>query len=250
MHVAINLDELRVTHIHDDVNILNGLVYLEGARIRNALLHNTASPLFLCTLSQVELGKLYLNLTSKDFPPSFSELARRDVLASVIERLQTPKVREEELDAQIKVVIDYLETPIHTSVQFKYVHGSKKPKILKEGLIAITTAPASEEMLATSAQSAAQRRNVRTALTVAAPVKTPVQPRVRAPRAPGQFRGSIAKAIWEHADDAWEKAGKPVDKKVVLALRKEMMDHLEQQCGLNRNTVSVTLGDWMKDRLK
>jgi hypothetical protein len=253
MHVAIDLEKLRVTHIHGNANVLNGLVYLEGAKIRRALLHNTDNPLFLCTLSSVELNKLYHNLTLKDFPPAFNELMRRDLLASVIARMQPQKVNEAELDTQIETVIDYLETPIEISVQFKYVQGSRKPCILKDGLPVVTTAPASEEMLATSVQSAAQRRSARSAVTVASPARARAQPRAsapRTPRAPGQTRGAIAKAIWEHADVAWEKAGKPTDKKVVLALRKEMMDYLEQQCSISRSTASVTLGDWMKERLK
>lgn len=68
--------------------------------------------------------------------------------------------------------------------------------------------------------------------------------RSTAPRASG-----TRDVIFEVADGMWEDAGKPTDPKVVLALRKEIMNALEQQ-GVKRNTSSNTLGVWQKERIK
>lgn len=67
--------------------------------------------------------------------------------------------------------------------------------------------------------------------------------RSTAPRASG-----TRDVIFEVADNMWEAAGKPTDPKVVLALRKEIMNALEQQ-GVKRNTSSNTLGAWQKERI-
>ena len=67
--------------------------------------------------------------------------------------------------------------------------------------------------------------------------------RSTAPRASG-----TRDVIFEVADNMWEAAGKPTDPKVVLALRKEIMNALEQQ-GVKRNTSSNTLGVWSKERI-
>ena len=67
--------------------------------------------------------------------------------------------------------------------------------------------------------------------------------RSTAPRASG-----TRDVIFEVADNMWEAAGKPTDPKVVLALRKEIMNALEQQ-GVKRNTSSNTLGAWKKERI-
>ena len=49
-------------------------------------------------------------------------------------------------------------------------------------------------------------------------------------------------------DQLWEKAGKPMDAKVVLALRKTCMDELEAQALAKRSSASSELGNWMKAR--
>lgn len=67
--------------------------------------------------------------------------------------------------------------------------------------------------------------------------------RSTAPRASG-----TRDIIFEVADNMWEAAGKPTDPKVVLALRKEIMNALEAQ-GVKRNTSSNTLGAWQKERI-
>lgn len=67
--------------------------------------------------------------------------------------------------------------------------------------------------------------------------------RSTAPRASG-----TRDIIFEVADNMWEAAGKPTDPKVVLALRKEIMNALELQ-GVKRNTSSNTLGLWAKERI-
>lgn len=64
-----------------------------------------------------------------------------------------------------------------------------------------------------------------------------------------QARSSgVRDKIWEVADRMWEEAGKPTDKRAVLALRKCMMDALERQ-DVKRTSSSNELGNWQKARI-
>ncbi len=64
-----------------------------------------------------------------------------------------------------------------------------------------------------------------------------------------QSRGVVRDQIWQFADAQWEASGKPMDKKVVLALRKAMMPQLEKEYGIKVTTSSNELGNWMKARV-
>jgi hypothetical protein len=61
-------------------------------------------------------------------------------------------------------------------------------------------------------------------------------------------KGGVRSVIWEHADSVWSNAGKPLDKGVVMQLRKQMMTELEAQ-GIKKTSSSNELGNWMKARV-
>lgn len=82
----------------------------------------------------------------------------------------------------------------------------------------------------------------------AAEPKTAVTP--RSGGTGGGTRTAGAKAvIFELADKAWEAAGKPMDTKEVLKLRKQWMNDWEANEGIKKTTASSTLGLWQKERL-
>jgi hypothetical protein len=246
MHIAIELNQLRITHIHPLGDVVSGLVYLESAKLKHVLFDNTDAPTFLDGLTTLELNQLYHNTTGADFPLSFDDLARRDALAQVISGLQVQKVDQDELAAQIDFVSDQLEAPIETATQFKYVFGAKVPNVLDGGLFPIAAPPANADQLAQAAQLAKQRRTVRAAAPVPAPVAKRHSASAAGPRAPS---GGARPTIWAHADQVWEAAGKPMNPNEVLVLRKRMMVELEEQHGIKKSTSSTALGDWMKARL-
>lgn len=66
----------------------------------------------------------------------------------------------------------------------------------------------------------------------------------------GPPKSGTGLTIWQEADRIWKDAGSPKDPSVVVKLRKDMMDLLEQKHGIKRTTSSTTLGQWMKDRLE
>lgn len=246
MHAAIELSNMRLTHVHTDSDILGGLVYLESAKLRHVLFDDTQSPNFLDGLTTLELGLLYQNLTGVPFPPTLDDLAKREALAQRIEGVAVVKVNAEELAEQITAVFDELEAPILSAIQYRYVPGARVPRVLDDGLFPLTTAPASAEQLTQAATAAPQRRALRSAAPVAAPAAKPAAPA----RTGGAVRrGSVAQVIIAHAEKVWEAAGKPTDVDVVLKLRAQMYEDLLSEHGIKKSTSSTTLGGWMKTRL-
>lgn len=246
MHIAIDVNELCITHVHNDTRILEALVHLECTQRRHVMFVNTASPTFLSLLSTAQLNQLYCNTTGTDFPLSFDDTMRRNLIANVIEEIQVPKINAEELNSQIKIVEDELQEHLNTALQFQYVHGEQIPRILTKCLPALSAAPATVAQLKVTQQTTAQRYNAPVVPTKQIEHRSAVK--ISKTNEDGSPKGKSAFVIWEHANKVWEEAGRPKDRQTVLALRKVMMNNLEKQ-GLNRNTVSCTLGDWMKAKI-
>lgn len=78
-----------------------------------------------------------------------------------------------------------------------------------------------------------------------APV-APVQPKPAPVQPVAPKRGTVKALIHAVANQMWEEAGKPMDKKVVLALRIRIMDVLGNSHEVKRTSASVELGNWMK----
>lgn len=245
MHVAIEMNELRITHVHQLADVVGGLVYLESAKLKNILFDDTHADSFLDGLTTLELDKLYLNTTGVPFSPVIDDLTRRQAIAEVINTMQQQTVDREELRQQIEHVEAQLEAPVPTAVQFKYVFGAKVPRVLDGGLFPLHKPPLSADQLAQAAQLAPQRRVPRAATQTPATAAPKLQRQARPAAAP--VSGNRV-AIFAHADKVWEAAGKPMNPAEVLVLRKRMMVELEEQ-GIKKTTSSTALGDWMKQRL-
>lgn len=245
MRIAIDMENLWITHIHPDVDVIHGLVELEGAGTKYVLFENTDRAGFLSKLTTLELNLLYRNTTGQDFPSSVEDLTRRQVLAELVDASEYRKVVLDELEAQIQAVSDKLETTFKDATLFRYVFGARIPAINEGDLYPFKAAPVSEAQLEMAAQVAPQQREPPAVPYKApAPAARPTAPH-SAPRANG---GSVRPLVWAVADRMWEAAGKPTDKGVVLELRKKMMTVLEEN-GVKKTTSSTSLGEWMKARL-
>ena len=60
---------------------------------------------------------------------------------------------------------------------------------------------------------------------------------------------NVKEQIWDLANIMWSTAGKPTDKKLLLKLRKRIMDTLGER-GVKRTTASNELGNWQKSIIK
>lgn len=238
MFVCVDMDNLQFLHKHREHEIVSGLAYLEACD-RSTLVDNTELPNFLLTLTPLELRKLYRNTTGMDITGS-DDIVAREMLATLVNDLKDSLVIQLELDTQIAAVIDDLEK----GISWKYALGAKRPA-KQEELFGLHCKALDSTSAMLAAQRAPQHRSPR-----AAP-----KPRVAPAAAPQPAPSRPARAfnvrptIWAVADEMWKAAGSPMDKAVVLELRKKMMVVLEEKHSVKRTSSSNELGNWMKERL-
>jgi len=72
------------------------------------------------------------------------------------------------------------------------------------------------------------------------------RPSVKPAVKPARRMVGVKAIIHSVADQMWQEAGSPTDKRDVLRLRKSIMNMLELKHSVNRNTASTELGNWQK----
>lgn len=239
MFVSVDMDTLQFLHKHHDQMVLSGLSFLECPHhsVRN---ENANSEHFLLGMTPLEIRMLYRNTTGEDVTGT-DERVLREMLAMIVYDHMLPTLAlAPEVEAQIAAV----EDDLYNGIPWKYALGAKVPAKHIE-LFPNHCKPLDMVDCHKAAQMAPQRRAERAATKPrAAPAPAP-----SAPRAPKQRASSVRPTIWAVADEMWEAAGKPMDKAVVLELRKKIMVELEEKKGVKRTSSSNELGNWMKARL-
>lgn len=226
MYISIDIDGLRFLHKHADVHTVANLVWIECDAELAVDIEPVDSPNFLTRLTEEQLGTLYYNTTDEVSP-----LQQRGALLKLVQELaqRAPDapVNPFEADQQADKV------PEAERGQYRFTKHSMKPRKALE-LFPI-------KVKALSADAAKQ--HVKQTSPVPAPTPAAERP-VQRPVAPRT--GSVKETVTATANRFWEAAGKPLDTKVLLALRKEVMDELEQVNRIRRTTASSQLGQWMK----
>ena len=195
---------------------------------------------FLTGLTDLERMILYKNTTGEIAKHYASKLV--SVLLELAHRIPVREVNAAEVDIQAAFV------PELRSERYIYNPGSKFPAIQPElfKLPPLKMAKASNENeIAAAPPQVAACAPIR--LPATAPAPTHGAAPVGAAAAPRQ--ANVAGVVWAVADQFWESAGKPTDTKVLLALRRKIMDELEQKHGTKRVTSSNELGRWMKTKV-
>jgi hypothetical protein len=198
---------------------------------------------FLVGYSQTELAKLHWNTCGAETPYQGDSL--RSVLLDLAERIPTADVNPFLANVQASWLEKrYAEgkRPAH-----RYATCTEKPTEAPDEPVWPEVAPLTTD----EAANAARRRAAPAPLpatgeaagTGAIPAPRPVRIVMQAQRA-----GKTSALIFDTADKLWEEAGKPTDMPSVLAVRKKVMDQLEQ-VGIKRTTCSSTLGAWQKARI-
>jgi hypothetical protein len=229
MHIAIDRQSMRVTHAHTNAQVVAGLVYLECAHVNDVRIESNTHEGFLARYTPIELELLHYSLTDHSYRGS--DLVQ--VIAALCDKLPQPQVNERELDAQILAV--QTKGLSERGVSYRYVFGKQFPS---ETLFAL---PYKVKAL-TDAELLSARTREFAAYAPAAPVQS-VRP-AGAPRLSG-----VTAIVWETADKLWAAAGSPMETPKVLTLRKEIMNVLESEHGVKRNTSSNELGKWHKARV-
>ncbi len=245
MYVSIDRDNMRFLHKHPDYSTVSNVSWIEAPHV-SLLVTPIDYSHFLKDFTDLELRLLYRNTTGVDHT-AYGGDALRAILQELAERL--PDTDADPREARLQA--DYIDQD--NQEPFVYVKGAlrpaksgdlwepealKAPRSDNEEVIAaaVRLRPAQPRATAASTPAAASTGS-RAARPAAAP-RTPTAPR----------QGGVREKIWARADSMWEEAGKPTDKSTVLALRKRMMDALEEE-GVKRTSSSNELGNWQKARI-
>lgn len=238
MYILIDRDQMKITHKHRDRRTLNFLSWIECTN--SGLVMDLSSVKPLLDFTPAELRLLYQNATDGELKGYANTLAQ--VVLAMARRLPETECNPDEVKAQADTINDGDKSI------YSYLPGSMVPS-KHEGLFAADSLRAqrvaSEEAAAISAPvshvfggtaSASSGAN-----TQGAPSET------RAPSAPKP--GGTREVIFRVADEMWSVAGSPMNKNIVLELRKRMMQELESNHGVKKTTSSTALGDWQKSRV-
>lgn len=240
MRVVIDTEALVFLPIkHPDLYSCANLAWIECYPTQHYLI-TTLDESFLTGLTDLEKMILYKHTTGETATQYGKRL--RNVLLEIASRIPVREVNAFELDLQAAQV------PEVRSERYLYNPGSTKPAIQPELFqlepLKFPKAP-NESEIAGAAPLVAPSTPIRVPATTPAP--SPGAARAGAPSAPRQ--ANVAGVIWAVADQHWEAAGKPTDTKVLLALRRKIMDDLEAKHGTKRVTSSNELGRWMKTKI-
>ncbi len=245
MYVVIDRDRMCFLYKHQNPWMLADLILIEcpDASIEIQPCDGTS---FLSEFTDLELKLLYNHTTDAEQKHYGANL--RAVLTELVYRLPLFDCVLEEVAAQAQWCDESNLTETHV-----YVKKSNRPAKCNPGeLPAILKATVFEK----EGDIAKLGRNAAATLYGTAP-SAPVTPVTvansiapRATRSPSAPRaGGVREIIWKVADQLWEQAGKPIDKPMILVLRKEMMRVLEEEHQVKRTSSSNELGNWQKARI-
>jgi hypothetical protein len=244
MYICIDRDNMQFLAKHQNNVCLSHLANIEAAHV-SVLIAPCDEPRDFMLLTDLELRLLFKHVTGNDPQTAHRPL----MLAHCVALAQ--QVPEREINAfEVEVQSNSIPDDDKTG-RYRYVPGATRPQRCADLFEPerLTCAQGwSAERVAEFAKQAPQPPIAAAATHAPAPQRSPAaRPAGGAAATPAAPRGGGRQAIWAHMDALWEKAGKPTDVKVVLALRKTCMDELEPQ-GFKRTSASSELGNWMKAR--
>lgn len=221
MYVSLDMQNMRIVHKHSSVNAVCGLVHIE---LPDVAVNVCPIDMTVKHKTDLEIKLLFRSC----FPGQADHMPVSDMKSKILQFAEEFPVTDLD-ELEVKRQADSIRDGDKKA--YKYVKGSFRASRPAE-LFADATGDAVRASATVPASSAAR------------PVR-PAAPRAAtgAPRASG-----VREKIWAVADSMWEEAGKPTEKNTVLALRKDIMNALEQD-GVKRTSSSNELGNWQKARI-
>lgn len=243
-YVLIDKQQMAITHKYDDREVLSKLAWIECTN--DAITLPLGNPrLWFDAFTANDLRKIYQHATGFALPAYGTSLAQ--ACHDMAIRMPYSVVNPVEVRAQ------YQKVPDGSKDSFEYQPGLLEPKkhmgTFERDPIKVERSEAEEKRAAGPQPSFNSTPSTPLAgATAGASVFNVATPTPRAPGAPRS--GGVRDIVFKIADEFWEKAGKPADLKIILELRKTMMNVLESEHGVKKTTSSTTLGAWQKERLQ
>lgn len=222
MYVSLDMQNMRIVHKHSSVNAVCGLVHIE---LPDVAVNVCPIDMTVKHKTDMEIKMLFRSC----FPGQADHIPVSEMKSKILQFAEEFPVTDLD-ELEVKRQADSIRDGDKKA--YKYVKGSFRASRPAE-LFADATGDAARASATVPASSAAR------------PVRPAAAPRAAtgAPRASG-----VREKIWAVADRMWEEAGKPTEKSTVLALRKDIMNALEQD-GVKRTSSSNELGNWQKARI-
>jgi len=222
MYVSLDMQNMRIVHKHSSVNAVCGLVHIE---LPDVAVNVCPIDMTVKHKTDMEIKMLFRSC----FPGQADHMPIAEMKSKILQFAEEFPVTDLD-ELEVKRQADSIRDGDKKA--YKYVKGSFRASRPAE-LFADATGDAVRAGATVPASSAAR------------PVRPAAAPRAAtgAPRASG-----VREKIWAVADRMWEEAGKPTEKSTVLALRKDIMNALEQD-GVKRTSSSNELGNWQKARI-
>lgn len=255
MHVLIDKTNLTFLMRSPNPTMLANFAWLQHSDVSISIQHCSAGR-WLRGFTAYEMQKLYENTTGVK-PTRYNDQLRIALMA-LTTHIPEAAADPVELRAQVEAV------ELNDTTLYVYVPGSKvpmeRPDLFDAGGHRIARVDNEDLLIAMGYEKAAEKlypdaddeRFWSGPQAPQPPAPTAGAATERAPRSAGAStlpKGGVRTVIWDVADSQWEMAGKPSDAKVVLKLRKQIMDTLEVSHAINRSTASSELGNWQKNRL-
>lgn len=222
MYVSLDMQNMRIVHKHSSVNAVCGLVHIE---LPDVAVNVCPIDMTVKHKTDLEIKMLFRSC----FPGQADHMSVSEMKSKILQFAEEFPVTDLD-ELEVKRQADSIRDGDKKA--YKYVKGSFRASRPAE-LFADATGDAVRAGATVPASSAAR---------LARPAAAP-RAATGAPRASG-----VREKIWAVADRMWEEAGKPIEKSTVLALRKDIMNALEQD-GVKRTSSSNELGNWQKARI-
>lgn len=222
MYVSLDMQNMRIVHKHSSVNAVCGLVHIE---LPDVAVNVCPIDMTVKHKTDMEIKMLFRSC----FPGQADHMPVAEMKSKILQFAEEFPVTDLD-ELEVKRQADSIRDGDKKA--YKYVKGSFRASRPAE-LFADATGDAARASATVPASSAAR------------PVRPAAAPRAAtgSPRASG-----VREKIWAVSDRMWEEAGKPTEKSTVLALRKDIMNALEQD-GVKRTSSSNELGNWQKARI-
>lgn len=242
MYVSLDLNAMSIMHIHQRMDIVCMLAYLETKEDAEVEVFDANVDTF-ARFTDMELQVLYRNMTGVDVKFKNRDEARA-LVVNAIDSCGKPHYNDQRLELQTAHKEDWLNKQANKS------YGQPEVKYFRYNPRSVSVPLESDEAMPECKQAALNIDDVTRILegdyskvTIAPPPRAPV-PTLATP--PAKPKGGVRARIWEVAYERWNQQGRTQDKTKVLAMRKGIMDFLEQE-GIKRTTCSTALGDWQKE---
>ena len=243
MNALINRENMKLLHVHKDSNLLCNLAWIEchyAAYYVLSLQDATSLKVF----TSMELQMLYHNITGSD-GVKFNRSQLIQIIWDLCNRVKESNVDPIEADAQAEYIKE------NNPDKWIYVKGAmrpgKKSDLFEHKACRARVSTVEEDMARTGWLPAL--KPVMGAPTI--PPRTTPNPR-STPATPKRTakQGSAKAVIWGEADRMWAEIGSPNDKSAIMALRKQILEHLiVTETTIKRGTVSAQLSSWHKTRV-